>query len=211
MDERIVLIDNDIFIVLAGADLLSDALKLLGFQMQYTYRLGTLPHMLMGKKLRSVYTEDVLNKAMEWTDKIAPITDEPIDDEPADRMVAVKDDRGVSPIQPTDALLFSLVMENPNYYLATGDKKALIALAQNQILGDISAAVSGRIICLEVVIRSLIQNQGCHTVATAFNPLMSCHKTIGIVFSQPAHSLVASESYLNDLVKVVGKGFLLTP
>ena len=102
-------------------------------------------------------------------------------------------------------------MENPGYYLATGDKKALLALVQTPELDDVRKAVAGRVLFLEAVLCMLISRVGYHTVSTAFQPMTGYHKTLQIVFSQPRRSLQAAGSYLNDLQKNLGEDFLFIP
>ena len=86
MDERTLLLDSDIFIVLAASGLLKTVLDQLAFNVDSTYRLDALPYMLYGKRLRRAYPLDILDRAFEWTERIDSVTREPSSDA-ADRML----------------------------------------------------------------------------------------------------------------------------
>ncbi|HUS58297.1 MAG TPA: hypothetical protein VM141_06575 [Planctomycetota bacterium] len=212
MEERLLFIDNDVFVILAASEMMETTAGILGFDIECLRRLNTLPYMLYGKSFRRTYPESVLNSARDWCDRIASITEAPGNSAAEDRMIAVTDpDNGKHLIDRGEAFMYSLLLHKPACYLASGDKRAMIALATAPELKTLRDAVAGRIVCLEAVLRLLIAENGPMAIARALKPLMPCHKTIQIVFSQPLHCHEALSSYLNELQRKVGGGFLFMP
>lgn len=211
MPERILLIDSDIFILLAGADILEKAIGLLGFKMENLRRLPALRHQLQrGKSIRQKYPKPVLDKALEWCDRVKPFVDRPADDDLQQALA------NVQRIDPGEAVMLGLLAEQEVFLLASGDKASMRALAQTPELADLKKAVSGRVICLETILRVLLGKHEAPMVARSFAALRGANTTIRVVFSQgeltPMEScLEAIESYLKDLVKDVGQEFLFTP
>ncbi len=199
------------FVLLAGAGLLETVANLLGFQLAELRRLDPLPHQLRkSHKFQEKYSKPVRDKALAWCDKVKSITERPENDDALQRLAAA--DR----IDEGEALLFGLMAEQELYLLASGDKVAMRALAQGANLKDVRQAVSGRIICLEAVVGLLVKSVGTSKTATAFAPLRDGNGTLRALFSQgeqtPQEACLAGiASYLNDLIKDVGRGFLLIP
>jgi len=205
--EHSLLLDSDIFIILGGCGLLGTTLTDLGFQETCAYRLQALPYMLKKGKLKNTYPKTLLNRVDRWTRRIAAITDAPVSDVDR-RMIDATDGIGENSIQPGEAMLLALVMENPSYYLATGDKRALKALASTPALRDIRDAVAGRVICLETVVSTLILKHGHQSMAEAFEPMVGNHGTLSRIFSSPGRALQVAGSCRCSLAKTLGEGFL---
>ncbi len=211
MNERILLVDSDMFVILAGAGVLETVANLLGFQLADLRRLDPLPHQLKkSRKFQEKYFKPVRDKALAWCDKVKSITERPENDDALQRLAAA--DR----IDEGEALLFGLMAEQELYLLASGDKVAMRALAKGTGLEDIRRAVSGKIICLESVVKLLIEKVGTSRTATAFAPLRDSNGTLRVLFSQGEQTtqedcLAGIASYLNALIKDVGSDFLLIP
>ena len=211
MAEKILLIDSDIFILLAGADILEKAIGLLGFKMVNLRRLDALPHQLQrGKSFRQKYPKPVLDKALEWCDRVKPFVDRPADDDLQQALA------NVQRIDPGEAVMLGLLAEQEVFLLASGDKASMRALAQTPALADLKKAVSGRVIWLETILRLLLGKHETPMVARSFAALRDANMTLRVVFSQGEqtpldHCLEAVDSYYKALVSEVGEGFLFTP
>ncbi|NQT20744.1 MAG: hypothetical protein HQ592_13635 [Planctomycetes bacterium] len=211
MENRLLLIDSDIFILLAASGVLERVASLLGFELKNVRRLHPLKRQLTrGGRFLKRYSQEIREAVLDYCDKITPLTDRPDDPEVVPKLVSVDD------IDYGEALLYGLVAEQPSFLLASGDKRAMIALAKAPELCDVSKAVSGRIICFETVLQMLIEKDGVGNTAKAFGPLRACNKTLQVIFSPGAvmtkqSRLKSVDSFLDDLVKSVGDGFLFVP
>ncbi len=210
MPERILLIDSDIFILLAGADILDKAIELLGFKMENLRRLDALPYQLRGKKFRKTYAKPVLDKALAWCERVASFVERPADDELQQALA------NVQRIDPGEAVMLGLLAEQEVYLLASGDKASMRALAQAPELAGLKKAVSGRVICLETILRLLLTKHEAQFVARSFAAVRIVNTTLRVVFSQGEQTplencLVAVDSYFADLVKDGGNDCLFNP
>lgn len=205
MEERILLVDSDVFILFAAAGVLERVAELLGFRLRDVRRLPALPQQLQrSRAFRQRYPEHARLAGSDWCGRIAPLKHRPALDAVAKKLMMLND------IDSGEAEMLSHVAESPFYYLASGDKRSMIALATAPELADIRAAVAGRIICLEAVLALLIRADGPEPVTAAFTPLRTCHKSLTIFFSE-TDCLDAVQDYLDNLVKQTGEGFLMIP
>jgi hypothetical protein len=208
MHDRLLIVDSDIFILLSAAGLLSRVAELLGVKSENVRRLDALPFQLeKGKAFKKNYSDVVRDAAKKQCDLVSPLTDRPKDDETLQRLT---DTDG---IDPGEALLFALASEESHYYLASGDKRAMVALATAGDLADIRAAVSGRIVCLEETLRMLVVAEGVAPIAAAFASVREANQALRVIFSEAAATnqdecLRYIASYFNDLVSKVGSGLL---
>ena len=210
MSEADILIDSDAFLILAGAGRIDSALELLGFNHQRAFRLSPLPQMIgRSKPIREKYPAAARRQALMACSRIRGIVDRP-DDELFQRLIEVRD------IDDGEALLYGLLAERPLTLLASGDKRAMIALCSDESVADIQRSVAGRVICLESVLRRVVARDGVAAVAQSFLPVMKTYKTLQIVFSEQnrtdeSQCLVALDSCLDALKRQVGEGFLYEP
>ncbi len=202
-----LLIDSDVFIVLSGAGLLERAIGVIGFQTEDARRLAPLPQMLgRSARLRKTYPSVVLQSARLACESIAPIVDAP-DATLQERLLAIPD------IDDGEALLYAILAKETACLLTSGDKRSMRALCGAADAATIRAAVSGRVVCLDSVVRKLVEMDGAAKTASALAPLLPHHATLRIVFS-PANvvsaggCLAAIDSYLGSLRGEVGEGFL---
>jgi hypothetical protein len=139
MSDGLLLVDSDIFVVLAVAGRLEATAELLGFDMARLRRLEALPHMLSrGKKFKEL-TSDQRTVALEVATVVTPLTSRPNDDGILQQLAAV--------IDPGEALLLSLVCEQPLTWLTSGDVKAMKAVCGTNGLESVKSAIKGRILC----------------------------------------------------------------
>jgi hypothetical protein len=210
MSERLLLIDTDMLVLLGGSDTLLAALELLGFQAAQTRRLAAAVHQLeRGRSFKDAYAGSVLQAALRAARTVEPIREQPADPLLLDRLA------GTSGVDLGEAELFALLAEHEGYYLTTGDRRSIVALATNENLAAVRERVAARIVCLESILRLLVARNGAKATALAFHALRT-HKTIAVLLSDSqAQSnevcLQGIDSYLNDLIRKTGEGFLFLP
>jgi hypothetical protein len=206
-DQRLLLIDSDIFVLLAGAGMLEKVIELLGFEIKDVRRLNALPSQLERGRMTKRYPENVRARARETALKIPVLKEEPADQTMVDRLVQVSD------IDGGEGVIYSLVAQNKACLLASADVRAMKALAGGETVRDVKEALKGRIICLEYVIKLLLREVGLSQTATAFVQVRECNTTLRVVFSEGnvtnADQCNASvASYFKFLKGCVGDGYL---
>ena len=210
MSDRLLLIDTDMLVLLAGSGTLGDVLQTLGFEPRQIRRLAAATRQFQhGRAFKDNYAASVLQAAVRTAHAITPLTERPVDPASFDALAAISD------IDVGEAELFALLAEHDGYYLTTGDSRALVALAVREEVAELRQRVAGRLICLESVLRLLVDRNGAEATAQAFRALRT-HRTIGVLLSDPqARSddvcLQGIDSYLNNLVEKTGSDFLYSP
>lgn len=211
MGERLLLVDSDVFIILSAAGVLARTTELLGFGLEDLRRLPALENQLTrGRAFRKKYPQGILDTALGFCHDVAPLTQRPSDVGTLAQLAAVND------IDEGEAVMYGLMVDHPLYILASGDKRAMRALAANAGLRNIRDALAGRILCLEAAVHMLVRRDGVTQVANGFTPLRSVNTALRVAFSRGAATtkkdcLRALESYLSDLKNDVGGDFLLIP
>ncbi len=118
MPDQRLLIDNDAFIILAGTDLLTEALSVLGYTPEQALRLAALPHMLgKSKQLKARYPADIITKAGAACDQIPALKDREGDPEVFERLINAHDD-----LNDGEALMLTVAVERHGYSVLTGDR-----------------------------------------------------------------------------------------
>ena len=211
MSERRLLLDNDAFILLAGASLLREAINLLGFEFAEARRLPALLYMLR-KPARAFqkYPREVLSRALEECDLVAELEEAPTLE--TQTFFA----GGVQGVDAGEAVLFGLTAEHSLYYMASNDKTAMRAVAKEARLKEIRQAVAGRVICMETVTRKMIQSLGPTIIAQRFGGVLASDKRLATILSpansdRPQDCLLAVESFLGGLRHDLGNDFLFEP
>jgi hypothetical protein len=211
MPEPLLLFDTDIFIILSAPGLLENVITMLGFDVAHTRRLPALERQLRaGAWFKKRLPDAIREAALPLAQRISGLGEKPHDPTLRDRLIACEG------IDDGEALLFALLAEQKKWMLATGDKKAIIALATTPALQDVRDLIRGRIICLETIILALISKHGIASVASGFAPLREQHATLRFVFPKgelTKESVCRKEIafYLNQLEKKVGTDFLRKP
>jgi hypothetical protein len=207
--ERLLFVDSDAFVLLAGAGMLEKCAGLLGFPLSNTRRLDALPYMLKKGRLPKSYPADAIAAAMSTCTAIAALTAAPSEQSSA----WVTDAPG---IDPGEAFLFAHMLDDPRTLLLTGDKRALVALAGTPSLAAVATSVAGRVVCVEAALSLLVRNLGISQVAPAFQPLRTASATLRVVFSEVLcadqnQCLDALEGYFSALNAETGGTLLWRP
>jgi hypothetical protein len=206
---RILLLDNDIALHVAGAAMLDRVTKLLGVGIADVRRLESLPYMLRrSRRLPTVYSAETLRRTAAFCHRVRPL-----DDTPAESVMMLLG--RVPDVQRGEATLYGVLAERPSYLLASGDKRAMVALSTTASLESVRQAVAGRVICLETILRGLVTHHGAGEIGPAFVGT-SRHQTLSVIFSETnvrnqQRCLATIDAYLAYLRRQVGNDFLFEP
>lgn len=207
MSKRRLLIDNDAFVLLAGARLLDDAIAEVGFAVAEARRLRSLEFMLRkGARAFQKYPAEVISRALEACVRILPLEEVPSRGTQSAFERAIGVDEG-------EAVLYGVVAESEFHFLASNDKTATRAVARAAELADIRARVAGRIVCVEWLVRRFLATLGPEMTAQRFTQLIATDKRLAAILSpattgRPEDCLVAAGSFLSGLRRDLGQGFL---
>jgi hypothetical protein len=208
---RRLLLDSDIFLLLAGAGLMEETIAALGFSLGETRRLDALAHMLRHRaRAFSKYSEEILTRAADDCTRIAAL-----DEEPDAETMALFVERGAQ-VHGGEAVLLALTASHETYLLATNDKTALRAIACEAGWSVLRGKVAGQVICLETVMKMLLERLGTEELARRIAPVLRFEPRLYAIFS-PAQSgragdcLIAVESFLAGLRRELGEDFLWQP
>ena len=154
MSERRLLIDNDAFVLLAGASVLEETIREAGFAIAEARRLRSLEFMLR-KRARAFqkYPAEVVNRALEACARIAPV-------ELAPDAATLEVFAGIAGVDEGEAVLFGLMAEHQLHFLASNDKTAMRAVAANPKLKEIRKQIAGRVYCMELLVEKLLVSIG---------------------------------------------------
>lgn len=200
-----LLIDNDIFILLAGSNLLIPAISILGFELTDVWRLEPLPH-IVRKKKSPVLSPKVADQVIQFCNEVPVVSDEP-------SAIFLEQLAAGADIDAGEAVLYALLAAQPSYLLASNDKRAMRSIATLDSLQTIRSLVAGRIVCLESLLIKLVKLYKVETIGKELEPVLPIDTFLRVAFSQncianPDECLNALHSYQERLVREVGKSFL---
>src|SRR5687767_1731970 len=116
--KRLLLVDSDVFIILAAADALEEVASLLGFDLTAIRRLLPLPRQLkVSKSFRENIPEDIRSIAERYCTRIEPLRELANDSSYLQRLAPYDG------IDPGEAQLLAVLAERPSSLLASGDKR----------------------------------------------------------------------------------------
>lgn len=209
MNDRQLIIDNDVFVLLAAAGQLDKSIELLGFTTAQARRLPALLHMLTtslkGKgKAFQKFTEEHRKQAASDAARFVGIKDRPADDEITQLL---------APAINFDASLYTTVAESSAVWLNSGDVAAMKKVCGSAEFAAVAAAMRGRVISLESLAYQFIQSEGYTVAAASFRPVSYANKTLACIFGSGAliDDLETARSYLRSLCSSLGRGFLHCP
>ena len=208
MSQRRLLIDNDAFILLAGAGYLQTGIEALGFTLEDSRRLAPLEFMLRKPaKCLLRYSPEARNRALEQCDRVLGLKEGP-------SSTILAQFAEVSDMDDGEAVLYGLAAEQPCCYLASNDKRAMLAVATDARLATVRAAVAGKVICVETVTQLLIAADGAGVVADRFGGEKCTDKRLASILSpatngRPEDCLAGLDSFIEGLRRRLGTDFLL--
>jgi len=159
----IILLDSDAFALLAVSDLIHHLPTVYNTKLNAFRRLGAIQAQMQRQSFQN-YSAPDCKKVFSWTKKIASVDAEPR----SPSLEAFLEDE--DSIDEGEAVLFSLLIDNPGWRMVTGDLKALTALATSVHLESSRAKLKGRIACVESIIAELRKKIGYENVMKALVP-----------------------------------------
>lgn len=207
MSGRVLLVDSDIFAILAAAELLQELAAALAIKPADLRRLPALPHQLRkGRSLQRRLTEEQRQRAIALAEAITPLNDRPCDDSLIEQL-------SVENIDPGEALLFATLCEQSAWLLTTGDRRSLIALGSDVRCETVRARLAGRILALESALVLIVRRLGAAETGRRLLPLCKAHHTLDILFGHKTtfddvETFRQLDSYLRDLQQHVGTDLL---
>ncbi|QEL14275.1 hypothetical protein [Limnoglobus roseus] len=209
MSDPSLIVDNDVFVLLSATNLLDRAIAVLNFQPDRVSRLDALPHMLhatlKGKSKKfNKFTPPQLEAAVSQTERFSPVTLRSNDDKLLDRLA-----KEIA----FDAPIYASLVEQESMWLHSGDCSAMLRVGTVPNLADVRERITGRLVSVEAIAYRLIEEDGFSDTAKAFNPVLGASQTINALFSRGGmvDQLESARSYLRDLCRRVGPGFLHCP
>lgn len=191
------LVDNDIVLKLARLKLLTDACEMLGLTPDNTQRLGALPY-IAKRNLKSEPT--ALATVLEFCDNHPAIAEG--EDDPkllAEISRSPKIDGG-------EARLFAIAASDTNVIVITGDKRSVIALAEERRLKAVARRLEGRIELLETLVARLIEAKGFDAVQEHVVKSLDVDKTLALAFvTQEANPEIHCRNALDSEIFRIGR------
>jgi hypothetical protein len=193
-------LDNDALLKLVAGNLFWEAISSLGITQADLRVLPTAKfYFRKSRRLRQVYPESILERTLEVVNACYALT--PTVDEELQRLQVVEG------IDPGEAVLIVATKTEPSFYLVTGDKRCLIALATAGELKDIRHRLKGRVICVEQLILRVIETQGFERGLTKVLPARDYDTAIKSIFGSGERAtrenvLSALDAYIQDLRQV---------
>lgn len=107
-------------------------------------------------------------------------------------------------IYPGERLLIAATQKVEDFYLATGDKQCLIALASAPSLSEIRKRLNGRVVCLEQLLKKSIEGQEFDEVLAKVLPGREYDGSLKAIFGSgwqatQENVLQALNGYIEDL------------
>jgi hypothetical protein len=199
LDSTLVYIDNDIILKLCACDLFWEAIAALEFAKEDLRVLVSAPDVFRNhKKIQKQY--DPIDPTIREK-AIAVVT-------PLKTVAASRSNPLMSLDCPGldlgEAILIGEAIAQPSFYFMSGDKKCFRALWKHKELTEAREKLCGRVICLEQVIRFLIEAQGFETVRDRVVPVRECDRALKAIFgsgwrSEKENSLATLSDYLEKL------------
>lgn len=183
-----LLIDTDAFCKLMVSELLHDAVRALGANLESCFRLPALPHMLRRGRVRRRYGAEACDSMVRLAMTLPTIP------QPSAEWLGPL--AAIQEIDPGEALIFATAAESGGT-VVSGDKRALASLKDLQGHRE---ALTGRVVVFEAVLLRLCHDLGADVVRHRVQPLETLDSVVRVCFSSqgsdPEEGLL---SYFDDL------------
>ncbi len=195
--------DNDVILKLAAFDLFEEALNILGVTQQELRVLDTAIHKFSkDRRLKQKYTDDGIDRAIQIVQYCPKINEEPDPDE----MQLLLNIEG---IDSGEAVLVAATRNQGIFYLTTGDKRFLKALAADTGLNTIHERLCKRVICLEQLILKAINDYGFIIIRNKIVPVRDCDTAIKAAFGSGQQAtlenvILTLNGYVQELKQQTG-------
>ena len=173
----VTLWDTDILLKLSAMDLVQETLQLLRLSKQDIYLLPSTPHYLRkaSKRLIHHYGKEGVERAQMLAQQAKP-ADLPFNESELELLSSVPD------IDTGEALLYASSHTLQEFWLLTGDKRSLIALAESPDCQVIATRLSGRVVCLEQIVIHSLRSYPFEVLLSKIVPARECDTVVKVAF-----------------------------
>ena len=170
------LADNDIILKLVACDLLDEALVALNVAESDVRVLATLKFRLRrpGTQWLNKYGQPVIDRALAFVKRIETIAEVDVNEQA--RLITVRE------IDEGEATLFAASNKLTEYFIATGDKRCLVALASAENCKQTVNRLRNKVICLEQIVLRMIAQHGFEAVKAKAILALGCDTALAAVF-----------------------------
>ncbi|WP_460207312.1 hypothetical protein [Scytonema sp. NUACC21] len=190
--------DNDIILKLVACSLFEEAVTCLGVAETDLRVLSDAKYVFRkSRRIAQKYPQAIRDSAILIVDRCTKIQPAPSEE---------LQELEVEGIDPGERILISATKYETSFYLTTGDKRCLTALAAATQLVEIRQRLIGRVVCLEQLILKLIDQKGFDEVLAKVLPAREYDTALKAIFGSGEKAtqesvLQALEGYIEDLRK----------
>lgn len=195
----IFFIDNDAILKLVACDSFLEAIDTLGGTPKDLHVLQSAKFMFKKqKKLVQKYTQTVCDKAILIVEQCQEIESK--------LSLELESLNCIEGIDPGEANLIAATNNKGSFYLVTGDKRCLKALALAPNLNAVQQRLNKRVVCFEQLIWNLIEHHDFNYILNKLLPNIHCDGALSAVFGSGERStkdnvLQALSGYICNLHK----------
>jgi hypothetical protein len=191
--------DTDILLKLSALDLVQETLQLLQLSEQDVYLLPSATHYLRkaDKRLIYRYGKEGVERAQKLAQQ-AKFVGFHLEKSELELLSSVPD------IDTGEALLYASTYALREFWLLTGDKRSLTALAASPNCQPIAARLSGKVICLEQVVIHSLSSYPFEILLSKIVPARECDTAVKVAFGSGnqtdlSHAIGALDAYISEL------------
>jgi len=191
--------DTDILLKLSALDLVQETLQLLQLSEQDVYLLPSATHYLRkaDKRLIYRYGKEGVERAQKLAQQ-AKFVGFYLEKSELELLSSVPD------IDTGEALLYASTYALQEFWLLTGDKRSLTALAASPNCQPIAARLSGKVICLEQVVIHSLSSYPFEILLSKIVPARECDTAVKVAFGSGnqtnlSHAIGALDAYISEL------------
>ena len=191
--------DTDILLKLSALDLVQETLQLLQLSEQDVYLLPSATHYLRkaDKRLIYRYGKEGVERAQKLAQQ-AKFVGFHLEKSELELLSSVPD------IDTGEALLYASTYALQEFWLLTGDKRSLTALAASPNCQPIAARLSGKAICLEQVVIHSLSSYPFEILRSKIVPARECDTAVKVAFGSGnqadlSHAIGALDAYISEL------------
>lgn len=172
----ICFLDNDIIHKLAACDLFLEAISSLNLEESDLRVLANAHNFFQNSRHFKNYPDNLRNRMIDVAQKYTKVDETCLD------IDVINDLKKIQGIDPGESLLTAAALNEESFYLTTGDKRYIKALGSATQIQSIQLKLSGRVICLEQVIKQIIYCKGFENTLTKVLPGRQYDKSLGAIF-----------------------------
>jgi hypothetical protein len=192
----IALLDNDIILKLAVCDLFWEAMSSLSLERSDLRVLTNAKYVFQkSRRVKQQYPQEIREVA------IAIVSEcHTIEANPNNELSQLQ----IEGIDPGEVILISATLSLEFFYLVTGDKRCLQALAREEQVREIYKRLQGKCVCLEQLIFKLIETKGFDRILAKILPALEYDTSLKAIFGSGVQSteenvVQALQAYIEDL------------